>query len=90
MTSPKGNPVPNQFIIDADDSTIFQSYKSTIAVKPKSFTLDESKQDTVLLDERYWNYSKTTSKYLSKFLNESLKDMRTKIKQGIYQLVNLN
>ena len=90
MRSKKGNFVPNQFIIENDNTDTFQSYKSIIAVKPKYFTLDDHKLDTILLDEKYWNYSRTTSKYLSIFLNEPIKEIKRKVKEGIYQLTNLN
>ena len=85
MQSRKGNPVPNQFILTCGkangDGVTFQSYKSIIA---------NIKNGIVTLDEYYWNYSRTTSKYLSLFLEESLTDIRAKIKDGTYLLANLN
>lgn len=83
MTSPKGNTVANQFKIFGDNGeTFFQSYSSIIA--------RISYNESVKLDAKYWNYSRTTSKYLSKFLNEPMKDIKRKVKEGVYQLVNLN
>lgn len=83
MKSPNGNTVPNQFILLIDNIQYFQSYKSMIARKNLT-------TGTVTLDTIYWDYSRTTSKYLSLFLNEPIKDIRSKVKQGTYQLVNLN
>ena len=45
MTSPNGNPVPNQFIVEGADGKFFQSYNSVIAFKPASgasITLDST------------------------------------------------
>lgn len=83
MLSPKTDkPVANQFIIEADDGAeFFQSYKSIIVKKIG---------DKVYLDEYYWNYSKTTSKYRNEFLRENTKDTEKKIKSGEYILTNLN
>jgi hypothetical protein len=81
MRSNKGNDVPNQFIIEGKDSRTFQSYKSIIA---------NIKDGKVTLDEYYWNYSRTTSKYLSLFLGSSTLETKKAIKEGIYTLVNLN
>jgi hypothetical protein len=82
MESLKGNPVPNQFILWGDNGeTIFQSYSTTIAVK---------KNGEITLDKCYWNYSPTTSKYRSRFLQESTAKTKEKIKAGIYTLTDLN
>lgn len=82
LESTRGNKVANQFEIHTDKGTFFQSYNSIIAFEPKS--------GKTQLDEKYWNYSKTTSKYRSIFLGESTKDTQKKIDSGIYELVNLN
>jgi len=44
----------------------------------------------VILDKKYWNYSKTTSKYRNKFLNETTKETQAKIDSGEYVLKDLN
>ena len=85
FTSDKGNKVPNQFIIHTSEYTIFQSYDSTI-VK----TTFEDGVKVYYLDEYYWNYSKTTSKYRNQFLGENTKETQVKIDNGTYKLVNLN
>jgi hypothetical protein len=81
ITNSRGNKVANQFIIYDDNATYFQSYKSII-VKITS--------DKTILDPVYWNYSRTTSKHRSTFLNESTKETQRKIKEGLYILENLN
>jgi len=85
MTSDRGNSVPNQFIIKTYEETIFQSYDSIIV---KIF--DCSGVKFTLLDEKYWNYSKTTAKYRNQFLGETTKQIKAKIDNGTYKLVNLN
>lgn len=64
MVSPKGNKVPNQFLIDANDTVYFQSYNTVICAfyRPSK---------TLYLNEQYWDYSKTTLKYLKIFINEN-------------------
>ena len=87
MRSSNGNKVANQFeILKANGGSIFQSYNSTI-VEIK--TGDDGLYQTYL-DEKYWNYSNTTSKYRNIFLNENTKDTKAKIKSGEYILANLN
>jgi hypothetical protein len=90
MTSSRGNEVPNQFIITDSDSApqtaTFQSYKSVIATI-KTFDYD-TKQ--VFLDSRYWDYSRTTSKYRNQFLGETKKETQAKIDSGEYILTDLN
>ena len=81
LTSPKGNEVPNQFQIETPNATYLQSYDSIIAKIERGITY---------LDERFWNYSKTTSKYRSIFLGESTKETQNKITNGVYVLTDLN
>jgi hypothetical protein len=85
ITNSNNNVVANQFIIYDDNKTYFQSYKSIIVRIERS----EGKEITTL-DPVYWNYSRTTSKHRSTFLNESTKETEKKIKEGVYILANLN
>jgi len=73
----------NQFIVNSEEFSMFQSYDSII-VKI------ELKDYKIFLDSKYWNYSKTTSKYRNMFLNETTKEIKEKIEKGIYTLTNLN
>jgi hypothetical protein len=81
MTSSNGNKVANQFIIESEDGTYLQSYNSIIVKDTKG---------KIYLDEKYWNYSTTTSKYRNLFLGETTKETLKKIKSGEYELTNLN
>jgi hypothetical protein len=85
MTSPNGNFVANQFIIIDNNATYFQSYNSIIA---KIEMIEGTKK--IFLDEYYYNYSRTTSKYRNLFLGEITKDIERKIKEKEYILTNLN
>lgn len=64
MRSPKGNPVPNQIVIDDDDEkvVILKSYDSLVA------KLDKITGSVALMKE--WNYSRTTTKYVIQFLQD--------------------
>ena len=89
MTSSKGNKIPNQFIIITDNGVqYFQSYTSIIVKFEPSFNSDIKAK--IVLDKTYWNYSVTTSKYRNKFLDETTKQTKEKIKSGQYILADLN
>ena len=92
MESPRtGQPVANQYIIETEEGTYFQSYRSIIAFIPKNLGKSGLTMDKIHLDEKYWNYSRTTSKYRSIFLgDEPTQTTYKKIKSGEYKLANLN
>lgn len=86
MRSPKSNnPVANQFEINdhANMAEYFQSYNSIIVKKCL-------KINQTFLDEYYWNYSRTTTKYRNEYLGENTAETRKKIISGEYILCNLN
>jgi len=87
LESPRtGNPVANQYEIETDKYYIFQSYNTIIAKKERGFL------GKVILDTYFWNYSRTTLKYLKQFLgvNISSKEIEQRIKNGTYKTRNLN
>jgi len=82
MISERSNrPVANQFIINTNNGTFFQSYRSVIALRQDGKTY---------LDKDTWDYSVTTGKYRNIFLGETKKKTERKIKDGTYKLVDLN
>jgi len=82
LSKKTGRPVANQFIvIDDNGYEYFQSYNSIICKMVRGI---------VYLDEYYWDYSKTTSKYRNIFLCKSTLEIKAKIASGEYKLVNLN
>ena len=78
-----GRPVANQFIIRVNRLTIFQSYTSIIAVTKWNM-------ENILLDEKFHNYSVTTSKYLYQFLNMKRKGIDAMEKAGTVVYTDLN
>jgi hypothetical protein len=83
MISPKGNAVPNQFIVTEQNGDVFfQSYSFIIAV--------ERADGSVELDKNKWDCSVTTGEYRSIFLGETKQETKDKIEDGTYKLVNLN
>ena len=85
----KGNKIANQFIISTDNGMQYvQSYDSIIVKYEPSFNSDIKAK--IVLDKTYWNYSVTTSKYRNKFLDETTKQTKEKIKSGQYILADLN
>ena len=91
LKSPRsGNVVPNQFKIVNGAKIYFQSYNSIIC------KIDTNK-NLVFLDSFYWDYSRTTLKYLKEFLYSnayygilSTDEIRTKIETKEIKLTNLN
>lgn len=82
LRSSNGNLVPNQFVISIGNHTrVFQSYESIIAI---------IEDGLVTLDVNLWDCSRTTGKYRNIFLCESIEETRRKIRDGIYNLENLN
>ena len=84
LTSPRSNrAVADKFLLEAPTGKYFRSYESVIAFVPDS-------GDSVQLDRKYWDYSRTTTKYLCQFLGETKKEIVAKINSGEYILTNLN
>ena len=83
MISDKGNFIPNQFIIKIKDSYYFQSYETIICKSDYYGT-------KITLDKGALNYSRTTSKYLYKFLGLNRKEIEQRIKNKTIKLKNLN
>lgn len=81
MKSPKGNAVPNQFMIIYGNCKYFQSYKVIIA---------KIENNNIFLDEEYYSYSRTTIKYRNIFLDMNTKEIENAIKRGSIKLTNLN
>lgn len=76
-----GRAISNQFIIEDNSKTYFQSYNTVIAMK-------EGKK--IIIDDNAENYSRTTSKYLYKFLGMDKKHLLEGVKAGRIIRENLN
>ena len=85
MTSSQGDEVPNQIIIMDGDKKYFQSYNVIVSMTDTSEDFCQT-----YLDEKYWNYSKTTSTYLNKYLGMTSPQVKNAIKRGGLILTNLN
>lgn len=77
MTKVEQFKVKNQFVIHTNEGTMFQSYKSPIALIT---------HDGVVHLSEHWDYSRTTMKYLGQFLDTNAKGVRDRIKEGRYKL----
>ena len=78
LTSINGNVVSNQFQLEFENGRVFQSYDSLIAIK-----IDGK----IYLCE-YWDYSRTTMKYLNWWLGGySKKEIEKGIKEGEFILL---
>jgi len=83
LTSSRGNEVRNQFEIwDDAGNRFYQSYDS-IVVKVNV-------RGEIILDEYYWDYSRTTSKYRNSFLGMTTEEIKQQTKDGRIRLENLN
>ena len=96
MVSNKGNSIPNQFIIhdNENECSYFQSYNSMIVKKyydiEKGYCVPIGTPRGIYLDIKYWDYSKTTSKYRNMFLDMKTQEIKKGIKEGSIILTNLN
>lgn len=82
MIGNAGDPVKNQFIIETAEGTFFQSYRTVIAFRAYN--------GKIYLDRQSWDCSITTGKYRNKFLGEDKRETERKIKNGTYELIDLN
>ena len=89
MTSRSGNVVPNQTILSDPTGRTFVSYGSKIVYQSKDRASDGLPLE-IIVDENYWDYSRTTGKYRNQFLNEGIAETRAKIESKEYLLTNLN
>ena len=73
----------NQVIVHLNENNSFFSSYGTIIAKKEN--------GAITLDGKNWNYSGTTTKYLSQYLGGgNKKDIEKNISSGIYKLDNLN
>lgn len=89
MTSRSGNVVPNQTILSDMTGKTFVSYGSKIVYQSKDRASDGLPLE-IIVDENYWDYSRTTGKYRNEFMNMGVQDVRDYIKEGRIQVGNLN
>lgn len=83
-----GREVNNQYIIHADNMLIFQSYSSIVA---------EYNGDTgrIVIDNRLSNSSKTTKRYLIKYLEcfpaleDKISEIKKALKIGNYTVIDI-
>lgn len=79
----------NQFVIEYNNYTVFQSYNSIMAVYDKE-------KNSIVIDNDETNFTKTTSKHLYMFFEmfginiHSKKDLSKAIKAGEIETANLN
>ena len=91
MIGNTGNPIVNQFVItdEASQTSYFQSYDTIVAKMSRKGHYMETIIDTSWDNPRLGG-SKTTSKYLARFLMEPRKTTIDKIRNGVYRIENLN
>jgi len=91
MKSNNNNAVANQIVIKNDNEIFFQSYGTTIAKR-----ITNNNVSSIILDEKNWDYSRTTLKYLMRFIFDYMhiatntKEIRKAIKDGNIKLSDLN
>ena len=91
MIGNTGNPIVNQFVItdEASQTSYFQSYDTIVAKMSRKGDYMETIIDTSWDNPRLGG-SKTTSKYLARFLMGPRKITIDKIHNGVYRIENLN
>lgn len=98
MLFPVSKMADNQYIVPSGllekngqtyTGSYFQSYDSIIVFHAMDCS-DTGNCDIKFLDEKYWEYSKTTGRYRNQFLGERYAETKAKIESGEYILTNLN
>jgi hypothetical protein len=89
MTSRSGNIVPNQVILSDMTGKTFVSYGSKIVYQSKDRASDGLPLE-IVMDDRYWDYSRTTGKYRNEFMNMGVQQVRDHIKTGRIKIGDLN
>jgi hypothetical protein len=75
------NIAPNHQVVTIDHISTLFSYGTAIC---------QVRFDGIVLDRKYYNYSKTTSKYLYKFLCTDSKQFKKDLDKGLFIFDNLN
>lgn len=77
---------PNQITVTQKNKTYFFSYNTLVCIE-----IHKGLAKEYILDSFYWDYSKTTLKYLKQFIgiNLSKKEIYDRIKQGMYKTDDL-
>lgn len=77
---------PNQITVNQKNKTYFFSYNTLICIE-----IHKGLSKEYILDSFYWDYSRTTLKYLKRFMGIDLpkKEIENRIKQGMYKLEDL-
>ena len=89
MTSRSGNVVPNQVILSEMSGKTFVSYGSKIVYLSNNRGSDGLPLE-IIVDETYWDYSRTTGKYRNEFMDMGVQEVRNHIKTGRIKVGNLN
>ena len=74
----EGRPVVNQIVVSTEGQYYLVSYGKVVASKGVngSFLSED------------WNYSRTTAKYVCRFFDRSIKEIRKLIKEGVFTIVS--
>ena len=81
MKSSQGNSIPNQFIIETDEGTFFQSYQSIIAFRPfsrmESFVFFSKKNRSTGIEVKVCEFWDTLNGYPAFYLDKTYWDYST-------------
>ena len=77
MKTNSGGYASNQFIVYSTEGVYFISYQSVIAFKPINSITKYIGND--------YDYSRTTMRYLQKFLGHDIKETRKRLEAGVYK-----
>jgi hypothetical protein len=79
---------PNHIVIMTPPWKALQSYQTIVAVTTRvNYEIQIPQID---LDVQYWNFSKTTSRYLHEFLELGRSDLQLRIRNGLINFKRLN
>jgi hypothetical protein len=74
----EGRPMVNQIVVSTDSHDYLVSYGKIVAKKGV---------DGAFLAQD-WNITRTTAKYVARFFDYSVKDIKRLVKEGVYNIVS--
>lgn len=85
MHTDAGREISNHFVINTDEGEYYQGLRTE-----RSIIAFKDRNGQITLDKNYWNYPNPIEKNRERFLNESDEETERKVKDGVYQLADLN
>lgn len=85
MFTERGREISNHYVINTPEGDYYQGLRTE-----RSIIAFKDKEGQITLDQNYWHYPNPIEKNRERFLDEDDKVTERKVKEGTYQLADLN